>query len=1004
TRTDAAGARIRAEVPFAYDADQALVAQDTYNAVPDARGNFCSDWTRPDCDFKYDALDRLTAWHDRSYRYDGEGRLLDWRDAKGVGERYTYLGQSLVALADPQGGPSAVYVPGPDGLTWSAMFGRTGDFYPLRSANGSLLAVLDEHGEVAGSCLYRSYGLAFSWSKDAATPACEFAGGRIHGPGVWFGTRVLHGIGARFMSPDPTGPDKDGNLYSYALDNPLRFVDASGTTAIPLGPQPPLYRQLLQGAGVPPNAAGLKQTLIDQFKQIAATSPSEATRQEAKAVSIVLENNIVPLKLNPAVVPGEGAYNKVLRQVTTNVEVIAQKEPVDYMQALRGNVVHEAAGHGLDGADTRLWMENPDAPIMKAWGEAGVEPIYGVTKPYSRVEEINAWTQQWRFDPTLGNSFPTGGYASEEEAREWIVNAIAKDAQNAASAYSPERIQEVNDNILKLIGEKDFYTKTFPAGSNQAVSENIQALREARAAQAIEAAERLPLAGAAESVVSRGVVERAVAREAVELGAAAEKGAARQLAESLLGAAKKYFPGEALKEVLLPGLLELAEPIGTVLLVKDLTMMAASAAAWAGRQLGNLIAKPLEDAFKQLDALDTPEEQQKRKRRRAAAADRMLGPSEASLMGPLLVDASYPGDQTASAPNAPAGGGSNDQTGAGGGASSEPTAPSSGSSGSVPNPSHPPPPIVNQPLGEPPPNANAGGTTTAPSGVTPPTAPPSTNSANGSPTSNTGGNQPGAGGSSGAGSVNAGQPPSPPPSPGSSAPGAPTSGPSGAANPPLGSGNGASPPASNGTTTPPASGGGTTSTASLPPPSGAPPASGSQPAPGSGPSKPSPNAGAPAPATSPSGAPASPSANAGGGSSAPPQPPASTGPGQVGRGSGASTPLPPRRFPSRPGGGSSGSDTSGDDQTASAPDSGQDGSPSGGSGGMAGALENIAKQMNGGAGPGNNGGSLPPPPGTLPPPPLGPQPPGPSGTQPPPGPSTAQPQPPAPQPPQTGSN
>jgi YD repeat-containing protein len=198
TRSDAGGAKIHADIPYAYDADQALVAQGPFTATPDPDGNFCGDWNRSGCDFKYDAFDRLVGWHDQTYRYDGEGHLMDWRDAKGDGARFTYLGQSLLAEADAQGNLAKLYIPGPDGRFWSAMRAGDDDFYPVRSANGSLLAVTDKRGEVAASCLYRSYGVAFSWSKSASSAPCEFAGGRMQGPGFWFGTRVLHGIGARF--------------------------------------------------------------------------------------------------------------------------------------------------------------------------------------------------------------------------------------------------------------------------------------------------------------------------------------------------------------------------------------------------------------------------------------------------------------------------------------------------------------------------------------------------------------------------------------------------------------------------------------------------------------------------------------------------------------------------------------------------------------------------------------------------------------------------------------
>jgi hypothetical protein len=733
-----------------------------------------------------------------------------------------------------------------------------------------------------------------------------------------------------------------------------------------LGPQPPLYRSLLQEAGVPPDAAGLRQSVIDQFRQIAATGTNEAARQEARAISIVLESNTVPLRFNTsASVPAAGQYDLVTRMATTNIERIAQSEPVDYLQALRGNIAHEVGGHSLNGADARLWMENPNAPIMKAWAEAGVEPVYGVTKPYNALEEVNSFWNQWRYgDPTLGNKYPTGAYASESEAREWIMNYVARKTEQEGGAYSAAEIKKLNDNLLRLIDEKDFYTKTFPAGSNQAVSENVQALREARAAQAAEAAERLPIVAAVESSASRGVVERALAREAVELGAAAEKGAARRFAETVLGAARRYFPGQVLKEVLLPGLLELAEPIGTVLLVKDVAEMAANAAAWAGRQLGNLIAKPLEDAFKQLDALNAEDPAQQRKRRRAAG-DRLVGPSGDALIGGLLFDASYPADQTAAAQNGQAQGGTaatgpqgSNGNGARGNGAGTPAAtpPNSNSSSGSSTPRFP----TDTPLGGTadgsssvaPPN-----TSTSPTGAPSAPVPPSSSNGQVPPGPPSAPSQQGAGGTSppssnsppsGTSTATASQPPS-------QAQSSPTS--------PTGQPAASQPPSSQPTATP-----------SIQGPSGTNQPRGGQPTPSSGASRQTPPANA-----------------APGSATASPQPPLRSSGGD--RSSGADT--------------SGTVDTSGTDVSGRIPDSGPSVPSRSGGRGFIGALNNIGTQIDesGGTGGNDSGGglALPRPRWTTPPGGQMPQPqPATAAPQPSPPPFPAQPQP--QQPPQTGSS
>lgn len=242
--------------------------------------------------FKYDAAGNMVQIGDKRLAYDGEGRVTTISDSwsKASELRYgadgelihqesrfnqnkfevTYLGDTELvreAFAPPlRPTPERTrlrhFISAPTGTVgffeytfWHFPFRHTAPMYgmlvmdnPLRSSEatvgltyfikdqlGTLRATLNEAGEVTErfdfdswgqrrqhkEYVYRSVRQGFTGHEHLDNLDLIHMGGRVYSPSL-----------ARFVSPDPVvqfvGNSQSHNRYSYVLNNPLRFVDATG--------------------------------------------------------------------------------------------------------------------------------------------------------------------------------------------------------------------------------------------------------------------------------------------------------------------------------------------------------------------------------------------------------------------------------------------------------------------------------------------------------------------------------------------------------------------------------------------------------------------------------------------------------------------------------------------------------------------------------------------------------------------------------------------------------
>jgi RHS repeat-associated protein len=196
--------------------------------VYDANGNLLDDGVNT---YAWDAADRLIriqnkqSGHVSQFRYDGHSRRVgDTETDPGqspVATSFLWCGDRLCERRDGNDTILARYYPEGELL-------QNAPYYYAKDQVGSVVALVDAAGSVAGRLSYGSYGNVTS--STGILPDFRYAQLFDHPPsGLYLANhRAYDSQVGRWISRDPIREAGGINLYAYVRNNPLRYTDPMG--------------------------------------------------------------------------------------------------------------------------------------------------------------------------------------------------------------------------------------------------------------------------------------------------------------------------------------------------------------------------------------------------------------------------------------------------------------------------------------------------------------------------------------------------------------------------------------------------------------------------------------------------------------------------------------------------------------------------------------------------------------------------------------------------------
>ena len=257
---------------YKYDADNRLLENSTYTYTHDLNGNLTGRAKKDDnsaISYAYNPEQQLseviTPEHKSKYKYEPLGRRIE-KTVDGNIQRYVYYNEDIIAILDGNNTATETFTHGPGIDEPLAMTKPDGNnYYYHADGLGSINTLTDDNNQIVESYAYKAYGAPTIKNRDGAVADKStignpylFTARELDSESGLYYLRFRYYDWRRgaFMQEDPigfSGGDVDlyiygdsvgkvqeakhgsTNLYQYAFNGPLNYVDPDGASPIRIG-------------------------------------------------------------------------------------------------------------------------------------------------------------------------------------------------------------------------------------------------------------------------------------------------------------------------------------------------------------------------------------------------------------------------------------------------------------------------------------------------------------------------------------------------------------------------------------------------------------------------------------------------------------------------------------------------------------------------------------------------------------------------------------------------